>query len=156
MAVNSFHKALHRGCLKGFSVSLGLGICMMPGFWIYILLWIYQGPNYAKICRVSKYTRVLNMPGVPHGDTPWLHRVRHMPEYSFINPKCAWICLNMLEWFCFAFPCSNFLSIWTHGYLFQIWMKLDDIVWRNMRLFFWRDNVWFFYRTWKYLLFFLL
>ena len=81
MAINCFRKALHRGHLKGFSVCLGLGICIMPGFWVYrvrninfvlnitgpylcFLFWIYW---------VSKYTKVLNMPGyimeIIHGYT---------------------------------------------------------------------------------------
>ena len=57
MAVNSFCKVLHRGCLKGFLICLGLGISIMPG---------YQGSEYTSS---SEYTRalimtvVLNMPG---------------------------------------------------------------------------------------------
>ena len=52
MAVNSFRKALHRGCLKGFRICLGLGICIMSG---------YQGFEYTFS---SEYTRALIMPVV--------------------------------------------------------------------------------------------
>ena len=64
MDVNSFRRELHRGCLKGFSICLGLGICITPGF---------------CLCQGSEYTRVLNMPVLHYGDTPWLHRVGNMP-----------------------------------------------------------------------------
>ena len=50
MAVNSFRKALYCGCLKGFRICLGLGICIMPGF---------QGSEYTSS---SEYTRALIMP----------------------------------------------------------------------------------------------
>ena len=32
MVVNSFRKALPRGCLTALSVRVGLGICIMPEF----------------------------------------------------------------------------------------------------------------------------
>ena len=76
--------------------------------------WIYQGSEYTSsseytralmmplvlnmpgfwICQVSKYTRVLNMPGLHHGDNPWLHRVRNIPEYFLNMPEYAWICIS--------------------------------------------------------------
>ena len=129
MAVNSFRIALHRGCFKRFSVWLGLGICIMPRFWTYILFWIYQGPNYASC---SEYARFLNIPGF------WICQGYAMEIlYGYIGsriclnmPKCASIWLNLPEWLCFAFPHSNFLSIWTHGYLFQ---SLDETGWCSLK-----------------------
>ena len=50
MAVNSFRKALHRGCLKGCYLCLGLGIYIMPG---------YQGSEYTSS---SKYRTALIKP----------------------------------------------------------------------------------------------
>ena len=66
MAVNSFRKALHRRFFKGFSICLGLGIWIMPGFYI------WQGSEYSRVLNThvsSEYARaiimllVLNMPG---------------------------------------------------------------------------------------------
>ena len=60
MAVNSFRKALHRGCLKGLSICLGLGICIMPGFCI------CQGSEYkssSEYARALIMLLVLNIPG---------------------------------------------------------------------------------------------
>ena len=118
----------------------------MPGFWI------YQGTEYTSS---SDYTRVLNVPGLQHGDIPWLHRVWNMPEWKFLSN--FWICLNMLEYaciclnlpelHCFAFSHSNSLFIWTRGYLFQSLHELEDILWRNMRLFFEETKYDFFIET---------
>ena len=96
MAVNPFRKTLHRGCLKGFWICLGLGICIMPG---------YQGSEYTSI---SEYTRALIMPVVLNG--PGLHRVRNIYQYAQIIPEYAgiwWIFLNLSEWLCFAFSRST-------------------------------------------------
>ena len=66
MAVNSFRKALSRRSLKGFSICLGLGIWIMPGFCI------WQSSEYTRVLNThvsSEYARaiimllVLNTPG---------------------------------------------------------------------------------------------
>ena len=60
-------------------------------------LWICQGSEYASD---SEYVRVLdtvlNMPG--------LHGVLNMPEYAWIIPGYAWLCLNVPKsvWMVFA------------------------------------------------------
>ena len=76
------------------------------------------------ICQVSKYTRVLNMPWLHHGDNSWLHRVQKMPEYSWIIPEYAWICWNIPE---YAYIFLND---------FVTYFKVCNKVWRNMRLLF--------------------
>ena len=91
------------------------------------------------------------------------------PEYAwiFLNnswiylnmPKFAWLCLNLPEWLCLAFPHSfphNCLSIWTRGYLFQSLGETGRYSLKEHEAVFWSNKVWFFYRNWKYLLCFLL
>ena len=58
--------------------------------------------------------------------------------------KYAWIFLNLSEWILFCFhiviPCllKNVITY------FNVFMKLEVIVWRIMRLFSGRDKIWFF------------
>ena len=60
--------------------------------------------------------------------------------------KCAWMCLNLPEWqwllfeFCIVIPCL-LERVVTY---FNIYTKLEVIVWMNTRLFSWRDKIWFF------------
>ena len=127
----------------------------MPGFWI------YQSSEYTFS---SEYTRVLNMPGLHHGDIPWLHRVWNMPEWIHLNnswiclnmPEYAWIYLNLPELLCVAFPHRTSLSIWTRGYLLQSLHETRRYSLKEHKAIFWRAMVDFFYRSWKYLLCFLL
>ena len=62
-------------------------------FWF----WIYQG---------SGYTTVLNMPE--------LRKALNIPEYAWIIPGYAWLCLNVSKsvwltvWFCFLFQNEYF------------------------------------------------
>ena len=66
-------------------------------------LWIFQVCEYARVLNMllilniigSENTTVLNMPG--------LYRVLNMPEYAWIIPGYAWLCLNVpiSEWFLF-------------------------------------------------------
>ena len=63
-----------------------MGVLNKPG------LWICQGSEYAsgsEYVKGSGYTTVLNMPG--------LHRVLNMPEYAWIIPGYAWLCVNVLK-----------------------------------------------------------
>ena len=55
---------------------------------------IYHGSEYAS---VSEY-EFLN----PYQNTPELHRVLNMPEYAWIIPEYALLCLNKFEydWIC--------------------------------------------------------
>ena len=104
---------------------------------------VWQGSEYASVSDFE-YTRVLNMPGVRQGfEYAWII-FEH--AWIFLNmPKYAWMCLNLPEWQMFYFPIFNPLSTWTLGYLFlNVYTKLEVIVWRNTRLFSWREKIRFF------------
>ena len=134
IAVNYSRKTLHRRCLIGFWICLGFWIhqrsekyrgseytrvANIPGLRIYFWFWIYQD---------SESTAVLDMPG--------LHRVLNMPDYDWIIPEYAWLCLNLSEWLCFTFTYCNLLSTGTID-RFLGKLKFD-----------------FFYSGWKHLIFF--
>ena len=75
------------------------------------------------------------MPGLHHGDTPWLHRVRNMPEYSCIIPEYARICRNVLEYgyicrtdFVLHFHIVIFCLLERAVTYFKVWTKLENTV----------------------------
>ena len=127
--------------------------------------WIYQGPEYAS---GSEYARVLNKPGfwISHGSE--YVRVTQGSEY-------AWICLIMSDWICldlskYAVICTNMpKSAWVAFVLyfpivipcllervvtyFNVYTKLEVLVWKKMRLFSWRHTIWF--NSWMYFIWFL-
>ena len=76
-------------------------------------------------------------------------------------PEYACICLNMLEyvWIYRNTPKSAWIaSVLDFLICFIIPCLLEHVIiaWiRNMRLFPWRDTIWYFYSSWKYLIFFL-
>ena len=131
---------------KVLSMPLVLNI---PGFWISLVLnvlefWIRQGSKYAsgfkyaRILNTSEFWICLNI--------SWLYL--NMPDYVGIclnMPKYAWICLNLPEWLLFYI----YIILHVVTYL-KIFRRLVVIVWRNMRLFSWRDKFDFFYSSWKY------
>ena len=140
-----------------------------PGFWICIWFWM---------CQSFGYTKVLNMPLVLNMPWFWTYqsfeyvRVTQGSEYVWIIPEYAWICLIMSGyfWIClsmveYAWICLNLLlyifplphlsynvpSPWTRGYLFEhLQETLEVMVWKNMRLSFWRNKICFFYSSCKY------
>ena len=75
----------------------------MPWILNMSLFWIYRDSEYTRfwtwICQCSKYTTVLNMPG--------LHRVLNMSEYFLGKSNYTWMCLNLSEWFCCIFNLCN-------------------------------------------------
>ena len=143
-SVSYFCKAFHRGYLKGFSICLELRICIMPGFWIYILLWIYHDSNYASCSEYAGFLSILGF-WICQGYTMEIIHGYTGPEYAwvFLNnswiclnmPKWTWICLNLPEWICFAFRVILCLFERAVTY-FKVCTKQEDIVWRNMRLWF--------------------
>ena len=87
--INYFRKTLYCEGLTGFWICLGFWKCQrseftkvmnITRFWICFWLWT---------CQSSGYTTALNMPG--------LHRVLNIPEYVWIIPGYAWMCLNQLS-----------------------------------------------------------
>ena len=55
-----------------------------------LAFWIYGGCEYGGgfwIYQGSESATFLSMPG--------LHMVLNMPEYAWIIPGCAWLCLNV-------------------------------------------------------------
>ena len=129
----------------------------IPGFWICLLFWM---------CQSFGYTRVLNMPLVWICQDSEYTRVTQGSEYIIIIPEYAWLCLDMSEypWICrnsceyaliclndFCFTFLHFPICFTIPFLLEhvvtylnIDRRLEVIVWRNMRLFSWRDKIWFF------------
>ena len=81
-----------------------------------------------------------------------LPMVQNMPEYDWILPNYAWICRNMCEYahiclngFCFTFTIVIHCLLERVLTYFNIYTKLEVIVWENMR---W-DKVWFSISSWK-------
>ena len=53
-------------------------------------------------------------------------------------------CLNLPEWLLFYFPIV-ILCLFEYVIIyFNVYTKLEVIVWRNKKLFSWRDKIWFF------------
>ena len=109
----------------------------IPGI---LSFWIYQSSEYARVIQVSEYA--------------WI-----IPEYVWIcliMSRYFWICLNMpddgwiwLSGFCFIFPyfpiCFTIHFLLEHVITYlNIYRRLEVIVWWNMKLFSWRDKIWFF------------
>ena len=118
-----------------------------PGFWI------YQVSEYAS---GSEFASVLNMSG--------LHRVLNMPECLIMS---GWICLEMSEYagICVNKPKSASIAFVLYSPIvipcllegvvtyFYVFTKLEVLVWMKMRLFSWRDTIWF--SSCKYFIWFL-
>ena len=101
--------------LSGFEYGRFLNI---PRFWI--CLWFEYMPEF-WIC-----------PG---------YNILNMPEYAgkCVNvPKSAWMT------FVLHFPIVIFCLYKTVVNYFNVYMKLEVIVWRNMRLVSWSGKIWFF------------
>ena len=111
----------------------------MPGFWI------YQGSHYAS---GYEYVRV----------TQSFEYVWIIPEYAWIIPGYALISLNMPEYTetCVKIPKCAWMAFVLHFPIiipwrlecvvtyFNVYKKLEVIVWRNMSLFSWRAGyTWF-------------
>ena len=123
-----------------------------PGFWICLLFWMFQSFGY---------TRILNMPR--------LHRVQNMLDQFLNMLDYFWKCLNIPECagICVDIPNSAWIDYVPHFLIcFTIRLLLEHVVpylsvykilevARNMRLFSRRDKIWFFYSSWKYLIWFL-
>ena len=83
--------------IRGFSKyqnSKYIRVLSMPGFWI------YQGSEDAS---GSQYTRFLNIPEFwifwfPNCQCSKYAKFSQGPEYAWIIPEYAWLCLNMLEY----------------------------------------------------------
>ena len=94
--------------------------------------WIWQGCTEFRICF---YWISLNMSG-----------------YVWISPNMleyAWICLNLPEYI--LLYTSQFPHLFYSPCLLEhmttylnVYRRLEVIAWRNMRIFSWRDNIWFF------------
>ena len=123
----------------------------MPGFWIYMC---------SQYASASQCARVLNIPGF------WIcfwfsicyaseyARFTQGPEYAWIileyMPDCARICLNMSEyvWTCLKLPkwFLFYMSLLKSLVCLNMWLLISTkfIIWRNMKLFSWRDKFSFF------------
>ena len=106
---------------------------------------VWQGSEYASVSDFE-YTRVLNTLG--------LYRILNMPQYARIifehswiclnMPKYVWVCLNLSEWFLFCFLIVILCLLERVVTYFNLYRKLEVIVWMNTRQFSWRDKIAFF------------
>ena len=138
-----------------------------PGFWIYLSFWMCQSFEYVKFLNLPL---VLNMPRFLIYHSSEYARVIQDPGYAWIIPEYLWICLimSMYAWICMNMPeyariCLDppewllflhfSISLFVLQSLFYLntWLliwtvdrRLEAIVWRNMRLLSWLDNIWFF------------
>ena len=114
----------------------------IPRFWIRVGFWICQGSEHVRVTQVSEYARIcLNMSG-------WI--CLDMFEYAGIcvnMPKSAWIAFVL--YFPIVIPC---LLEGVNTY-FNVFTKLEVLVWMKMRLFSWRNTIWF--SSCKYFIWFL-
>ena len=101
-----------------------------------------SGSEYARfwICQGSEYVRVTQGKAMNMSDYVWLN----MPGYIWIcwhMNEYAYFCHNSL---CFVFPHCNLLVV-LEGVItyFNIYTKLEVLVWMKMRLFSLRDPIWF-------------
>ena len=85
----------------------------IQGFLVCLSFWI---------CKVPKYTRVLNMLG--------LDRVLDMPEYTCTVPGYVWLLLNMSEyaWICLGMLEYAYLMIFVLHVYFVISCQLKGVV----------------------------
>ena len=119
--------------------------------------WICQSSEYA-----SDFEYVITLNILEFCEYARLHRVRNMPKWFLNMPVYVWICLNMPEYtgICVNMPKSAWIaSVLDFLICFTIPCLLEHVIiaWiRNMRLFPWRDTIWYFYSSWKYLIFFYL
>ena len=139
----------------------------MSGFWI------YQGHEYAS---GSEYARVLNKPGFWIYQGSDMRLVLNLPGFWICQGYTGfWICLIMSGWICLDM--SEYAGIWVNvpkfawiafvlyipivipclleGVItyFNVFTKLEVLVWMKMRLFSWRDSTWF--SSCKYFIWFL-
>ena len=128
------------------------------------MLWICKNFEYLS---GFEYGRFLNVPRFwicswfEYMPEFWIcpgDNVLIMPEYVWTVLIYTWICLNMPEyaekcvnvtksaWMTFVlhFPIVIFCSYKTVVNYFNVYMKLEVIVWRNMRLVSWSGKIWFF------------
>ena len=145
----------------------------ISGSWIWPWFWICQG---------SEQTKVLNKPGFwiyqgsEYASGSEYFRVTQGSVYAWICLIMSnWICLIMSNWIClilseYAAICTNMpKSAWMAFALdfsivipcllervityFDVYAKLEVLVWRKMRLFSWEHTVWF--NSCMYLIWFL-
>ena len=123
--------------------------------------WIYQGSEYAF---GFECTRILNIPEflICQGYTgfricrinswicAWICLIMFGYVWKCLNMlEHAWICLSLPEWLLFYIPpfthlFFNLFSTWTRVTYLNVYRRLQVIVWRNMKLFSGRGNIWFF------------
>ena len=86
--------------------------------------------------------------------------ILNRPKWFQNMPDYVWICLNRPEYtgICVNMPKSAWTAFVLHFLFFffaiSFLLELVIIVWiRNMRLFSWRDKIWYFYCSRKYFIF---
>ena len=132
-----------------------MSILNISGSWICLWFWIWQGFEQAIVLNMPRFWICFCFSICPGSECI---RVKQFSEY-------AWICLTMSGWICLYM--SELAGIWVNIpksswmvfvlYLpivipcllenvvtyFNIYTKLDVLVWMKIKLFFWRHTVWF-------------
>ena len=142
----AFLKALHCTCLTRFRVFLRFWVSRILNMSLVLKmqrLWVYQSSEYASVTQGNWICQ--NISGFV-----WI--CRNMSKY-------AWICRNLCEellLYVSLFP-HLFYNPFLHEHVvtyLNVYKTLEVTVWRNMRLFSWRDTIWFVLSSWKYLIVF--
>ena len=100
----------------------------LPWFWIRVWFWIFQSSEYVRVTQGFAWICLI-MSG-------WI--CLDMSEYAGIcvnMPKSAWI--TFLLYFPIVIPCP-LEGVVTY---FNVFTRLEVLVWMKMRLFSWRDNL---------------
>ena len=104
----------------------------LPWFWIRVWFWICQGSEYVRVTQDSEYTWICLIM------SRWI--CLDMFEYPgiWVNmPKSAWIAFVL--YFPIVVPCL-LEGMVTY---FNVLTSLEVLVWIKMRLFSWRETIWF-------------
>ena len=95
---------------------------------------VWQGSIHASVSDF-KYTGVLNMSGVRQG-SEYARMILNILEYAEI-----WVTVSKLsEWQMFYFPIVITCLLEHMVTYFNVYTKLEVIVWRNIRLYSWREK----------------
>ena len=124
------------GCTRVLNMPLVLN---MPGFWI------YQSSEYAKVTKGLEFAWI-----IPEYAWICLIMFGYVLEICLNMSEYAWICLNMPEWpLVLHFSISLLVlqsleNVVTCLNVYRRLARLEVIVWKNKRLFSWRNKIWFF------------
>ena len=117
--------------------------CTVPEIWCATDRWPDRWTEKVNISRWVPHIKIHDIYFIKYGRSEYNRILRihlNMPEY-------AGICMSMHKytWRAFVNVPNVYLNAW-------LLISMKVIVWRNMRLFSWKDKIWFSYSSWKYLI----